>query len=247
MTTILIDGDVFAYKHASGSEVATDWGDDVWTLWTDMRQAVAQLESDLGHLIKVLKADAVEVALTGSENFRRDVDPTYKYSRTHSRKPMGLSALRQHLFKEWNAVLTEPLEADDLLGIWATDKAFRKGSRKIIVSTDKDMLTLPCLLYNPNKTDLGIQKVTVEQANRYHLYQTLIGDSTDGYIGCPSIGPARAERILSESPTWEAVVEAYTKQNLTEEDALKQARLAHILRDGDYDPKNGKINYWKPK
>ena len=247
MNTILLDGDIFAYKHASGSEVGTDWGDDIWTLWTDMRQAVAQLEADLGALVKTLKADVVEVALTGKENFRREVDPTYKYSRTHSRKPMGLPSLRLHLMEHWGAVIREPLEADDLLGIWATSKKFRAGTRKIIVSTDKDMKTIPCLLYNPNKAALGIQKITAEEANRFHLYQTLIGDSTDGYIGCPSIGPTRAERILSESPTWEGVVDAYARQNLTEKDALKQARLAHILRANNYNAKTGEIKHWEPK
>ena len=29
---LLIDGDIIAYKHAAGAEVATDWGDDVWSL-----------------------------------------------------------------------------------------------------------------------------------------------------------------------------------------------------------------------
>jgi DNA polymerase-1 len=247
MTTILLDGDIFAYKHAAGSEVATDWGDDIWTLWTDMHQAIAQLEADLRFLVTTLKADAIEVALTGKENFRREVDPTYKFSRTHSRKPMGLPPLRKHLVEHWSAVIREPLEADDLLGIWATRKTFRAGTRKIIVSTDKDMLTIPCLLYNPNKAALGIQRITQEAADRYHLYQTLIGDSTDGYTGCPTIGPTRAERILTASPTWEGVVETYERQNLTEADALKQARLARILRSDDYDETERKVHYWKPQ
>ena len=184
MTTILLDGDIHAYKHASGSEVATDWGDDIWSLWTDMRQATAQLDADLKLLIKNLKADAMEVALTGKQNFRQDIDPTYKFSRTKSRKPMGLPSLREHLVKEWGATIIEPLEADDVLGIWATDKAFHAGERKIIVSSDKDMRTLPCELWNPNKPEVGIEKITRASANKYHLFQTLVGDATDGYAGC---------------------------------------------------------------
>ena len=160
---------------------------------------------------------------------------------------MGLPSLREHLVKEWGATIIEPLEADDVLGIWATDKAFHAGERKIIVSSDKDMRTLPCELWNPNKPEVGIEKITRASANKYHLFQTLVGDATDGYAGCPTIGPTRAARILDASPTWEAVVDAYQQQGLTEQDALKQARLAKILRVSDYNAEKGKVKYWKPK
>lgn len=245
-TTILLDGDIVAYKHAAGAEVATDWGDDIWSLWTDVRQAMQQMDADIKFIAKNLKATKVVIALTGKENFRRDIDPTYKHSRKSSRKPMGLVPLRKHLLKEWAAEIVEPLEADDLLGVWATDSNYCKGSRKIIVSTDKDMRTIPCELWNPNKAEEGIKKITKEDADRFHLYQTLIGDSTDGYMGCPTIGPTRANRILNEGATWDAVVQAYETQGQSVVDALVQARLARILRVENYDPVTKKIKYWKP-
>lgn len=245
-TTILLDGDIVAYKHASGSEVATDWGDDIWSLWTDVRQATQQMDADIQAIVKNLKATKIVIALSGKENFRRDIDPTYKHSRKSSRKPMGLVPLREHLFKEWDAELVEPLEADDLLGVWATDPEFCKGTRKIIVSSDKDMRTIPCELWNPNKAEEGIKKISKESADRFHLYQTLIGDSTDGYLGCPTIGPTRAKRILDEDATWDAVVNAFTTQGQSSEEALVQARLARILRVENYNPVTKKIEYWKP-
>ena len=55
----------------------------------------------------------------------------------------------------------------------------------------------------------------------------------------------RAERILADSPTWEAVVDCFKKANLTEDDALLQARVAHILQDGDYE--KGKVKLWTPQ
>lgn len=244
--TLLLDGDIFAYKHASGSEVATDWGDDIWTLWTDARQAKQQLDSDIRGTASLLKATTIIIALTGQKNFRKDIDATYKNSRKSSRKPMALNELKQHLIKEWQAEMLEPLEADDLLGIWATDPEYCKGSRKVIVSSDKDMRTIPCELFNPNKPELGVQQVTEEQADRNHLLQTLVGDSTDGYAGCPTIGPTRAERILNESPTWDRVIEAYEQQELSAADALTQAQLARILRVENYNPVTKEITYWKP-
>ena len=245
-TTVLLDGDIVAYKHASGSEVATDWGDDIWSLWTDMRQAIQQMEADIKFTAKNLKATKILIALTGKENFRKNIDPTYKNSRKTSRKPMGLVPLKEHLVKEWAAEIVEPLEADDLLGVWATDPSFCKGSRKVIVSTDKDMRTIPCELWNPNKAEEGIKKISKEAADRFHLYQTLVGDSTDGYSGCPTIGHTRAERVLEGEATWDGVVRAYEMQGLTSEDALVQARLARILRAENYNSVTRKITYWKP-
>ena len=68
----------------------------------------------------------------------------------------------------------------------------------------------------------------------------------DSYKGCPSVGAVTAKKILDKTPTWEAVVEQFVKKNLTEEDALVQARIARILRAEDYDFKAKKPILWKP-
>jgi DNA polymerase-1 len=245
-TALLIDGDILAYKHAAGSEVATDWGDDIWTLHTDVKQAIQQMEINLKEWVSILKADKTIIALSSKENFRRRIDETYKASRKKSRKPIGLPSLKKHLEKEFNAVIVDELEADDILGIWATDPEYCKGYRKIIISSDKDMKTLPCDLWNPNHTELGVVKVTLEKADYYHLYQTLVGDSTDGYAGCPTIGPTRASRLLDEDCSWKTVVAAFEQQGLKEEDALQQARLAKILRNENYNWEDKTINHWIP-
>tara|TARA_R100000152_G_C6779965_1_gene212163 strand:- start:2167 stop:2925 length:759 start_codon:yes stop_codon:yes gene_type:complete len=248
-TTLLIDGDIFAYRHAAGAEEAIDWGNDWWTLHTDMKVARSVMDSALKACITALNATKVRVALSHKENFRRDIDPEYKASRKKARKPIGLPALREHLMLEWRAIAVDKLEADDLLGIWATDPMYEVGARKIIVSTDKDMQTIPCELWNPNKPEQGVRTITKEFADDYHLFQTLCGDSTDGYAGCPSVGPTTARRILDAdtAPTgWEKVVHSFGAKNLSEKDALVQARLARILRIENYDMRKGTIKYWEP-
>lgn len=248
-TTLLIDGDIYAYKHAAGSEVPTDWGDDMWTLHTDVAIARKVMDSAIKACVLALDAQKVRVALSHKECFRRDIDPSYKASRKKSRKPIGLGALREHLMVEWRAVVVDNLEADDLLGIWATDPMYEVGSRKIIVSTDKDMQTIPCNLWNPDHPSRGVRVITNEFADDYHLFQTLCGDSTDGYGGCPSVGPTTARRILDAdtAPTaWEKVVNSFGRKNLSEEEALVQARLARILRTENYNMRRGEITQWKP-
>ena len=45
---------------------------------------------------------------------------------------------------------------------------------------------------------------------------------------------------------WEAGVNCFKKQKLKESDAIKQARLAWILKDGDYNFETGSVKLWEP-
>jgi DNA polymerase-1 len=126
-------------------------------------------------------------------------------------------------------------------------------SPKIIVSDDKDMKTIPGLLYRQGE----LIEVTEADADYWHMYQTLIGDSADGYAGLPGCGPKTAEKILNFKDgeqyctwtghtAWRVVVEAFEAKGLTADDTLLQARLARILRNSDFDPITKKVKLWTP-
>jgi DNA polymerase-1 len=163
------------------------------------------------------------------------------------------------------------LEGDDILGILATWQKVR--GEKVIVSIDKDMKTIPGLYCRD--LDAGIVEVSEEEADNWHLIQTLAGDQTDGYPGCPGIGMDRAAKAIleptilvpyeheltrgprkgeieiryREEPTddkWQAVVTRYAAAGLSEEVALMNARVARILRASDYDFKNKRPILWTP-
>ena len=83
------------------------------------------------------------------------------------------------------------------------------------------------------------------------MMQALMGDMTDNYPGCPRFGPATAAKALDAvEPTpgamWPVVVAAYAKAGFGEDYALTMARLARILRDGEYDFNTKKVNLWEP-
>ena len=83
---------------------------------------------------------------------------------------------------------------------------------------------------------------------KWHLIQSLAGDQTDGYGGVPGIGIKRAEALFKDKGyTWKAVVEAFTEKDLSEEEALVNARLAKILTVDDYDFKNKRPILWNPR
>lgn len=123
--------------------------------------------------------------------------------------------------------------------------------------------------------ELLVREITTWQADRFHLIQTLAGDPIDGYSGCPGIGMTRAAQIIDSpvllvpnegvktrgvnkgesvtrwvaEPTtnlWWCIVSHYRKAGLTEDDALKTARMARLVRHDEYDQSTGTVTLWTP-
>ena len=178
----------------------------------------------------------VITCLSGDNLYRKDVAPYYKANRKGTRKPMLLNFAKKYLADNYNGKVEDKLEADDLLGILGS-----ADNTTVIWSADKDLLTIPAY----HLIDGKVVEIDKEEAD-YHFYvQSLTGDSTDNYKGCPSVGAKTADKLLQENgTTWETVVDAYAKQGLSEEVAIENARLARILRDGEYNFKTQKVKLW---
>ena len=249
-TTLLFDGDVIAYQQAVVTEKAINWGDDMWTLHSDAAEARQRVDAFISDLVEALKASDYTVAVScpREHGFRRGLYPGYKAHRDSKRGPLVLPDLRQHLIEKHRAFHRKNLEADDILGILATEKLPRSVER-IIVSIDKDFHGVPGRYLNCGREDDGVYETTQADAAYFHAFQTLTGDSSDGYSGCPGIGPVKAERILADvapSDYWTVIVETFKKNSLSKREALLNARLAYILQSKDYNRKTGKIRLWTP-
>ena len=247
-TVLLIDGDVLVYQVGLAAETATHWGDDWWTLHADAQECKATLDQKVVALKKTLEADEVRFALSCSSlaGFRRALCPTYKSNRIDKRKPIVHNALRQHLLDAYDTILRDRLEADDVLGILATQPT---DERRILVSIDKDFRGVPCMFYRTCDEFPQVITISSDEAARFHALQTLTGDRVDGYVGIPGCGPKSAEKILAGVPTadlWPAIVKAYDDAGLSESVALVTARLARILQSTDYNTKTGEITLWQP-
>lgn len=251
MRTLLVDADHYIYRHAAKAQESYkfDEGDPTVVLSPDaLITACHELAKDLLELEDTLKADNMILALGASRNWRKDVLPEYKANRTDKARPVLLGDLRSFVEKTWKTHVKPTLEADDVLGILSTAPDIIRGE-KIIVSVDKDFMSIPGLLYNPGKPDLGIKKINKDQADYYHAYQTLVGDTCDNYKGCPGIGPKKAQKALEgiqSNEYWGAIVALFEAKGLTEEDALVQARVARICRNEDWDRKEQKVILWNP-
>lgn len=234
--TLLVDGDIVAYKAATIAETPIDWGDGVWTLHAHEKDVIGSMEEFMSKIIAQSECGKVITCLSGMNLYRKEVAPYYKQNRAGTRKPMLLNFAKKYLYDNYTGMIEDRLEADDLLGILGS-----RDRNTVIWSIDKDLLTIPAF----HLIDGRVVEVSEKDADYMFLYQTLVGDSTDNYKGCPKVGAKRAEALLKEKgATWKTVVDAFTAQGLSEQLAVENARLARILRDGEYNFKTKKVRLW---
>lgn len=243
MRTLLLDADGLMFEFASTSEQRFDWG-GVESVVSNVDAACRRISIAIEIMEKRLHADQSIVCLSCPTRryWRHDIYPQYKAHRTHGPRPVLLPQLREHLQSKYRTFERPNMEADDVLGILATGK--QVPGEKVIVSGDKDMRQIPGLLYNRSKPSVGMEEISEEYADRWHLMQALVGDTCDGYPGCKGIGPKKAEAFLDKG--WAGVVAAFVSKGLTEADALLQARVSRICRSSDYDFKKKEVILWQP-
>ena len=236
-TTLLIDGDHVLYQACSAVEHETRWDDYNHILASNAEEALEVFHNLLHKLTVGVGISDVQYrfAFTGANNFRCSVFSGYKSGRP--RKPLCYWDVLETVRGSYRTLTIDTLEADDILGIWATNGSLDDF---IIVSEDKDLKTIPGRLYRQKE----IIETSPEEADFNWLMQTLTGDPTDGYPGCPGIGAVKAKAYAQRG--WEGVLEAFRKADLTEDDALIQARCARILRATDWDTEKKEVKLWTP-
>lgn len=265
---LLIDFDQYCHRCCAATERDVKFDDENHILASNEEEAWDTLTGAIRELQQHFGTDEIVMCATdyNSPGFRLSIDPTYKAHRV-TRKPLCYWDVRKRAEETWKCVSFPGLEADDVMGILATKPG---RTERIIISRDKDMKTIPAKVWN-GKEFLNVDK---EEADYFHLYQTLIGDASDGYKGCPGVGPKKAEALLepfvfksgpgtrdcaqgmgckgclrccTSAIAWPTIVAAYEKAGLTADDALRQARLARILRWEDWDTRKKEVKLWEPK
>lgn len=239
MKTLLIDGDIVLYKALTGAEQYVEVEDDLYTLFIDLREAKESVTETVSYLKGRAGAGTAILCLSDKDNFRKELYPDYKANRKKNRKPVAFKELRAWAEETFKCFSKPGLEADDCLGIMAT-----KYPGNIIWSEDKDLKQIP----GTHLIDGKLVSVLPEEADLFHLTQTLVGDQADNYPGCPGVGAVKAAKILAEDPDnpWGAVAAAFVKAGKDYDYALLMARLARILRWEDWDHQNSKPILWTP-
>lgn len=256
--TLLLDADLLAYRASAANQRSYDWnGDGNKSVAADEEAARRYAEDKIVSIANKLKADEILICLSDDfTSFRKDrVDPSYKEIRANVDRPVHLYDIKDWMAETYETVRWTAVEADDVMGVLATDPG--RTDERIIVSADKDMMTVPGKLHRPavHNTQTGklIRKamtidITPMEAIRFHFWQTIVGDQTDGIPGARGVGPKSdyATDVLladSEEEAWDIVLQAFAQRG-GEKEAVKQARLTRILQHSDWDGRSPIL--WRP-
>ena len=238
---LLIDADIMYYRAAWSAEDYFDFGTPDKKQVVQDREVILLFDKLLAGVCKNLNSQAYLLCWTLDHNYRTEIDPMYKANRKDAPRPACSPSVKEILRGTYPSLEHDGLEADDLMGL-------HSGEGRIIVSDDKDLLTVPGLHYQPRKPYKGVFGVSVSDADYLLHRQILEGDRVDGYKGIPGVGPKKAEKILTDNGvSWRTILKAYEDYGLHDEDALVTARLARILRPGEYDWITNKPKLWSPE
>lgn len=225
-----------------------------------LENALALVKRQLVRVMEKLDADGyqydkMELFLTGKGNFRNEIATIrpYKGNRVAMEKPVHYGAIRRYLTNRWGAIVINGWEADDEVAM----QAHRHGydpAEVMIVSQDKDLRTVPGLLYNYRRNTYEL--ITKQQALVNFYRQILTGDLTDNIPGVYRVGEAAAAKIITEDMTeremYDAVVDAVDK-SLAKKGCpyadkhpvavvLEYGRLLHMART----PLETTVELWSP-
>ena len=140
---LLIDADFIVYKSCAATETELDFGDDVIVVTSNFSDAYNATQRELTKIRdKFGSFSDVILFFSDTVNFRKKILPEYKGHRNR-KKPCGYKRVINQLKTEYEVIIMPELEADDSMGIYAT-----QNPGNIIVSPDKDMKQIPGELYN---------------------------------------------------------------------------------------------------
>lgn len=266
---ILLDADMLLFRAMSATEVEVELSPDVWTRHSEAGAAREMYWGQLQSWCQLMGCELDDVwhCFTDASAFRRELFPAYKANRK-SPKPIGYKALRAELLTESTAFMFSKIEADDLMGIFATMHSI--GDEVVIASGDKDLMQIAGVhlwldtgkevepedgLVVERSSDSIIKRNTEEHAQRFTYQQYLTGDPTDNIPGCPTIGDKRAKSIVDgfdlSDPVgcWQEIVRTYETKGKVEQPsdfATQQARLVRVLRAGEYNFDSHQVKLWNP-
>jgi len=245
MTTALIDGDVLRYEVGSISQneevpMSFDYASQV-------------LDNKIEQIMAAAKCTDATVYLTGANNFRDAIAVTKPYKGNRKgEKPWHFDNLTVYLKNQYDVVVAEGMEADDLMSVRQYQNWVSGELDTVICTRDKDLRMIPGLHYGwecGQQREYFLREVTEvggldfdEMTGKltgvgmaFFWAQMLIGDTVDNIPGCPGIGPKKAWELLKDiiEPDFypDVVLDTYRKKKAPDEYILEQGQLLWMTRE----------------
>lgn len=254
----LVDADVFAYSCGFATQKTVYFTDEPEIVAEPVENALNMCKTALQSIYAEVDTwlrsageslESLELFLTGKDNFRDRIATIreYKGQRKNKPKPVHYQAIRDYMCTQWYTKVSEGHEADDELAITAHSLRY-DPDQVMICSVDKDLKTVPGLLYSIKRKESELISPQEALVNFYR--QCIVGDSSDNVIGCYKAGMKRASNItedMSEHQMWNEVCDQFAESAARAKcpyeypgykAALETAQLLWLLREP------GKI--WSP-
>lgn len=239
---ILIDGDYFLYRYGYPVEKTIKLGDKEVKL-AEAGVSVHLIRNKIKHYMKLLKANDYLIVLSGSNNWRYSVYPSYKSNRKSTKPPVGIKESKALLEKDFKCLKVDGLEADDVISLLVNGAESVCGvelpkASGIVVSPDKDFFGIPGIRLFHCTGNRLFPEVSKAQATCFWLAQAIMGDAVDGYSGFPGWGPRSVQTLLKRlgsGTVGEALESAREKlsREIDDEYVHQQAAVARMLRPED--------------
>ena len=259
----IVDGEGLVSAALGQERDLTDWGCSDSLVSPKLKDAskrvnllLEQWVAECSRVVPLSSASNVLVAFCDPKggNWRREVFNLYELGRRRAFDAVRYPTLMRSLSGA-RAVSRCGLSQFDIIGLLATGNPLICEELEIpsraamyVIGTARELSGIPSWQFNPERPAWTVFRVTEEEANREHIYRTLVGDRRRGLAGCPGVGRAAALHLMAPTPTpsdWRIVLDAFESVGLSREHAILQARLAHILRAADYSGP-GQIRLWEP-
>lgn len=194
------------------------------------------------HNIKVAVEKSLEMFnedytayLFESGNYRYDIATIkpYKGNRKDTKRPKYMKEMQEYMYRVYNARPIRGMESDDAISI---DHYADTDKYSIIIAQDKDLLHgCPGWVYNPVTEHMKYN--TLAQANLFHFYQMVVGDTADNIPGIYGLGDKKTTALFNTvdndpDKVRSLVQELYKKEYGDNWEACYQeiSRLLWILR-----------------
>lgn len=283
MARCLIDADILAYQCAYNGQYKDETtGEVVIKNFSDVEES---LHYKLKEIFEECNSDEPPLMfLTGDEHLAKILNrkcrweepsslsfkPSFRYAEAKTKpykgqrkadKPYHYHNIRAYMLSEYEVVVSDGLEADDMLAIHLT-----QTPSNILCSVDKDLLQVPGKHYSWSLGKRESMPVTVVDnlgsmwldgnkvratGMKQFFSQVLMGDAVDNIRGIEGFGPKAAYKVLNDCQTEQELfsVTAQQYRDHYNDDWEKLLRehidLTYIIRSLDED--GNPVKYQYPK
>jgi 5'-3' exonuclease len=181
---------------------------------------------ELSLLGKMNRFKDYKLVFTPSTNFRYDLSPNYKISRKDRERSKEEQIIKKYAYSI--GIVVEGVEADDVVAYYG-----RHGHP--IASGDKDVIYGVYgrnYFYHPKHQK--VVETSKEDANRFVLLQSLMGDSADDIQGIKGLGIKSAEALLGDSLSFDRVIEIYEGKNIEVDDKRLNTSIKKAFTNNSY-------------